>query len=109
MSTASAILPQRDIVRDAETGDYRLLLDGELVGYARTFHEGETTLDELVYDRLARRPLTEAEALAAELVALHPDLHFAAALDLAHAKLDKVMDYAAQYDAMVAALAMQAA
>jgi hypothetical protein len=107
--TTTTILPQRDIVRDAESGDYRLLLDGELVGYARTFHEGETTLDELVYDRLARRPLTEAEALAAELVALHPDLHFAQALDLAHAKLDKVLEYATEYDALVAALAMEAA
>jgi len=88
------LLPQRDIVRDAESGDYAMYLDGELVGFARTAHEGETTLDELIYSRLAHRPLTKAETLAADMVARDPDLHFAQALDLARAKLDTTMDAA---------------
>ena len=33
-----------------ETRDYAMYLDGELVGFARTYHEGEVTLDQLVFE-----------------------------------------------------------
>lgn len=44
----------KSIVYDPETRDYRLSLDGELVGFARTYHEGDVTLDQLLLDRLNR-------------------------------------------------------
>lgn len=43
---------RREIVYDRETRDYAMYLDGELVGFARTYHEAEVTLDQLVYDLL---------------------------------------------------------
>jgi hypothetical protein len=45
--------PVKEIVYDRESRDYAMYLDGELVGFARTHHEAETTLNQLVYDRLA--------------------------------------------------------
>lgn len=44
--------PTKEIRYDRETGDYRLTLDGVCVGYARTYAEGEVTLDELAYAQL---------------------------------------------------------
>ena len=38
-----------------ETRDFEMRLDGELVGYARTYAEAEETLDELVYELLNRK------------------------------------------------------
>jgi hypothetical protein len=102
MST-TPILPQRDIVYDRETRSYAMELDSELVGFARTHGEGETTLDELVYQQLLSRPLSEAEALAHELVSLHPSLSLTDALDIAREKIDAVLAYAAAYDAAVSA------
>jgi hypothetical protein len=49
---------QREIKFDRETKDFALYLSDangenfELVGYARTYVEGETTLDQLVAERL---------------------------------------------------------
>lgn len=40
----------REIVYDH--GDYKMLYDGELIGYARTNSEAETTLNAYVYDLL---------------------------------------------------------
>ena len=37
---------------DRETRDFRLSLDGEFVGYAKSFYEGEETLDALAFNRL---------------------------------------------------------
>jgi glutamate mutase epsilon subunit len=45
---------EKAIIYDPETRDFAMYLDGELVGFARTFQEGETTLNELVYDLLNR-------------------------------------------------------
>ena len=70
----TTILSQRDVVYDRETASYAMELDGELVGFARTPGEAETTLDELMYQQLLCRPLSETEALAHELVAAHPGL-----------------------------------
>lgn len=40
---------RKEIVYDRATRDYAMYLDGELVGFARTYHDAEITLDELVY------------------------------------------------------------
>ena len=40
----------KEIVYDRETRDYAMYLDGELVGFARTYHEAEVTLDQLVFE-----------------------------------------------------------
>jgi len=44
----------RSINYDAASGDYAMYLDGELVGYAATYHEAEMALDQLVYAQLTR-------------------------------------------------------
>ena len=54
----------RSINYDAASGDYAMRLDGELVGFARTHHEAEVTLDELVFELLSGQhfaDLTPAE------------------------------------------------
>ena len=104
MST-TPILAQRDIVHEPETGTYAMYLDGELVGFARTHGEAEITLDELVYQQLLYRPLSEAEALAHELASIHPGLSLTDALEVANQKIDAVLAYAAAYDAAVSAQA----
>lgn len=44
---------RKEIVYDRETRDYAMYLDGELVGFARTYHEAEVTLDLLVLDLMS--------------------------------------------------------
>lgn len=44
----------KGIVFDRETRDFALYLDGELVGFARTYQEAEATLDALVYEILVQ-------------------------------------------------------
>lgn len=41
---------RKEIVYDRETRDYAMYLNGELVGFARTYHEAEVTLDQLVLE-----------------------------------------------------------
>ena len=41
---------RKEIVYDREARDYAMYLDGELVGFARTYQEAEITLDELVFE-----------------------------------------------------------
>ena len=41
---------RKEIVFDRETRDYACYLDGELVFIARTYHEAEITLDQLVFE-----------------------------------------------------------
>lgn len=43
---------EKAIIYDPETRDFAMYLDGELVGFARTFQEAEETLDQLVYELL---------------------------------------------------------
>ncbi len=43
---------RKEIMYDRETRDYAMYLDGELVGFARTFQEAEATLDKLVFELL---------------------------------------------------------
>lgn len=44
---------RKEIAYDRETGDYAMYLDGELVGFARTYHEAEQVLDQLVFELLS--------------------------------------------------------
>lgn len=58
---------RKEIVYDRETRDYAMYLDGELVGFARTYHEAEITLDQLVFELLSgqyfRRDADQAREL----------------------------------------------
>jgi hypothetical protein len=44
---------RKQIAFDRETKDFAMYLDGELVGYARTYLEAEVTLNQLVYELLS--------------------------------------------------------
>lgn len=44
---------RREIIYDRETRDFMMLLDGELIGFARTYHEAEITLDQLVFELMS--------------------------------------------------------
>ncbi len=43
---------KKEIVYDRETRDYAMYLDNELIGFARTYHEAEISLDQLVFELL---------------------------------------------------------
>jgi hypothetical protein len=45
---------RKEICYDRETRDFAMYLNGELVGYAATYHEAEMALDQLVYARMTR-------------------------------------------------------
>ena len=45
---------EKSIRYDRETRDFAMYLNGELVGYAATYHEAEVALDQLVYAQLTR-------------------------------------------------------
>jgi hypothetical protein len=51
---------EKEIVYDSETRDFAMYLDGDLVGFARTYQEAEVTLDELVYELLNGQYFREA-------------------------------------------------
>ncbi len=61
------------ITYNPETRDYAMQLDGELVGFARTRHEAEVTLDQL---RLERARLAQSS--------VHPDHMRLAQLHIAY-------------------------
>lgn len=42
----------QEIIYDPVTRDFAMYLDGELVGFARTYEEAEQTLNALVYELL---------------------------------------------------------
>lgn len=44
---------RKEIKYDRETRDYAMYLDGDLVGFARTYHEAEVTLDQLVFELMS--------------------------------------------------------
>lgn len=44
---------RKEIVYDRTTHDYAMYLDGELVGFARTYHEAEIILDQLVFELMS--------------------------------------------------------
>lgn len=41
---------RKEIIYDSEMHDFAMYLDGELVGYARTYAEAEITLAQLVFE-----------------------------------------------------------
>lgn len=51
---------KKEIVFDRETHDYAMYFDGELVGFARTYHEAEVTLDQLMFELLNGQYFREA-------------------------------------------------
>ncbi|GIW02937.1 hypothetical protein [Roseiflexus sp.] len=51
---------QKEIIYDRETHDYAMYLDGELVGFARTYHEAEVTLDQLIFELISGEYFREA-------------------------------------------------
>lgn len=46
--------PIKTITYDRKTGDYKMELDGEFVGYAACYHAAEVELDRLAYEQLDR-------------------------------------------------------
>jgi hypothetical protein len=54
MSTATAYSTtfSKSISYDPHTGDHAMYLDGELIGFARTHHGAEITLDDLAHELL---------------------------------------------------------
>ena len=51
---------EREIVYDPKSKDFILYLNGQLVGFARTYQEGQAILDQLVYDLLQSESAREA-------------------------------------------------
>lgn len=50
---------QKEIIYDRETHDFAMYLDGELVGFARTYVEAEITLDQLVFELISNEYVRE--------------------------------------------------
>jgi hypothetical protein len=51
---------KREIIYNSKTRDYAMYLDGELIGFARTYLEAETALDQLVFELLSQEPQRKA-------------------------------------------------
>jgi hypothetical protein len=51
---------EKEIVYDPETRDFAMYLDGDSVGFARTYQEAEQALDELVFELLNGQYFQEA-------------------------------------------------
>ncbi|HMO58725.1 MAG TPA: hypothetical protein PKA05_15100 [Roseiflexaceae bacterium] len=58
MSTSKTF--QKEIIFNRDTHDFAMYLDGELVGFARTYREAEVALDQLVFDLLSSAYFREA-------------------------------------------------
>lgn len=52
----------KEIRYDRTTKDFAMYLDGELIGYARTYLDGEITLNQIVYDLLSNAAPVEPDA-----------------------------------------------
>lgn len=53
---------QKEIIYDAETHDYAMYLDGDLVGFARDYHQAKITLDQLVFELISAEYFREAHS-----------------------------------------------
>lgn len=51
---------RKEIIYDSESRDFAMYLDGELVGFARTYQEAEATLDQLVFELMSGQYFREA-------------------------------------------------
>lgn len=58
--TSSSCSYEKEIIFDPETGNYKMLLDGELVGFARNYHEAEIALDQLIFELISGHYFREA-------------------------------------------------
>ena len=62
------------VTPDPQHGDYPISLDGAVIGYARSAHEAQALLDQLVHDRSALPlPPRDAVAEALHILAAHDD------------------------------------
>ena len=43
---------------DRKTGDFAMYINGDLIGYAATYLQAETTLNKLVYELLTKSPVS---------------------------------------------------
>ncbi len=50
----------KEIAYDRETRDYAMYLDGELVGFARNYHEAEIQLDQFVFELMSGQYFRDA-------------------------------------------------
>jgi hypothetical protein len=71
--TTTAPTYRKEIQYDRQTHDYAMYIDGELVGFARTYHDAEVTLDQLVFELLSSSNVPLATTATAG-----PDCHRAA-------------------------------
>ena len=51
---------RKQIIHDRTTHDYAMFLDGELVGFARTYQEAEATLNQLIFQLTSGQYFREA-------------------------------------------------
>jgi hypothetical protein len=51
---------RKQIIHDRATHDYAMYLDGELIGFARTYQEAEVTLNQLIFELNSRHYFREA-------------------------------------------------
>ncbi len=51
---------RKEIIYDPDSHDFAMYLDGELVGFARTYQEAEVTLDQLVFELMSGQYFREA-------------------------------------------------
>lgn len=65
--TITAATPVKSIEYDRESHDYKLTLDGQFIGYARSYVDGEATLDRIILDRLCDE---RAYAIERQMLAL---------------------------------------
>lgn len=52
---------EKSVIYDPETSDWAMYLDGELVGFARTYDEAEATLDQVIAELLNPKLVAERE------------------------------------------------
>jgi hypothetical protein len=55
----AATMYEKAINYDPETRDFAMHLDGELVGFARSYQEAEVTLDQLIHELLTERAVAQ--------------------------------------------------
>lgn len=57
----------KEIIYDRETRDFALYLDGELVGFARSYADGERVIDNILAERSKRGRLAAANEAVTDL------------------------------------------
>jgi hypothetical protein len=65
-TTTTPALYVKEIAYDRESRDFAMTLDGQLVGYARTYYEAEVALDNLVHELVMREAAQDEAALCCE-------------------------------------------